>query len=108
MSTIGHPTPVEAGRPMQLRLDESLTAPASHEMSTIDLSAAGPGRYPIGTMAGFRLESVADFVGIHIISGVEADLPCQSTRPFPSTTQIEVWSCGTPTYCSMAVLHGGR
>src|SRR6186713_2516587 len=41
---------------MQLRLDESLTAPASHEMSTIDRSAAGPGRYPIGTMAGFGSE----------------------------------------------------
>ena len=81
---------------------------ASHEMSSIDLSAARPGRYPIGTMAGFRLESVADFVGIHIISGVEAHLPCQSTRPFPSTTRIEVWSRDTPTYCSKAVRHGGR
>src|SRR3954452_16464641 len=41
---------------MQLRLDESLTAPASHEMSTIDRSAAGLGRYPIGTMASFGSE----------------------------------------------------
>ena len=54
--------------------------------------------------------------GIHLVlasqtaSGIEAHLPCQSTRPLSSTTQIEVWSCDTskPTYCFMAVLHGGR
>jgi hypothetical protein len=48
-----------------LRKHKAEVEPGSHEMSTIDLSASGPGRHRVGTMAGFRLELVADFVRIH-------------------------------------------
>ena len=66
MTDTRRPAPAGAGRRVQPRLDESLTGSVSHEMSTSDLSAAMPGRHHVGTVAGFRLESVADFVGIHI------------------------------------------
>lgn len=50
---------------MQLKTGKTLTGLAAHEMNTIDLSAAKPGRHRVRTVAGFRLESVADFAGIH-------------------------------------------
>jgi hypothetical protein len=65
MTDTRRPAPAGAGRRVQPRLDESLTGSVSHEMSTSDLSAAMLGRHRIGTVAGFRLESLADFVGIH-------------------------------------------
>jgi hypothetical protein len=74
------PAPAEARQRTQLKTEETLTGLAAHEMNTIDLSAAKPadiklvrrpaldrnaGRHRVRTVAGFRLESVADFAGIH-------------------------------------------
>ena len=56
MTATVRPAPAGAGRTVQSKLDESLTEPASHEMSTIDLSASRPGRHQIGMVAGFGSE----------------------------------------------------
>jgi hypothetical protein len=60
-------------------------------MSTTDLSAAMPGRHQIGTVAGFRLESVADIVGIHkfceaVLGFLRRDVPTRWSTLCDSVT----------------------
>ena len=78
-------------------------APGLLALQPMNQRSQGWGWSVIRSAPGALLLSVAV-----IASGLEAHLPCQSTRPLSSTTQIEVWSCDTskPTYCFMAVLHG--